>query len=514
MRPLCESGLRENCTSRLSGGRRLAPTGASSDPTPSKRANKGVQVPAEFVEGRASTKGNPRSESTRRTQCRESVSQAAGRIRQAATRKPQEKLTALLHHVTPDALRWAFHALKRDAAAGVDGMTWALYAEGLEERLLDLHRRVQSGAYRVLPVRRVEIPKPDGGTRPLGVAALEDKIVQKAVTEIILTPIYEPVFLGFSYGFRPGRGAHDALDALAVAIDRRKVNWVVDCDIRKFFDSVSRDWLVRFLERRIGDRRVIRLIVKWLKAGVMVDGQWQDTPQGTPQGAIVSPTLTNIYLHYVLDLWFHRKWRPERADGDAIIVRYADDVVVGFEHRRHAERFLHALGERLGQFDLALHPDKTRLIEFGRHAEANRRARGEGRPETFDFLGFTHYCRKTRSGRFGLGRKPAAKRVRRTLRRIADVLRRRMHHDLHEVARWLRRVVNGWLNYYAVPTSSPHLEQFIRILQRVWMKVLRRRSQRGRFSWQRLKALVDRYWPKPLIRHPWPGALFAVKYPR
>ena len=317
------------------------------------------------------------------------MTQVAGRIRQAATRKPQEKLTALLHHVTPDALRWAFHALKRDAAAGVDGMTWALYAEGLEERLLDLHRRVQSGAYRAPPVRRVEIPKPDGGTRPLGVAALEDKIVQKAVTEIILTPIYEPVFLGFSYGFRPGRGAHDALDALAVAIDRRKVNWVVDCDIRKFFDSVSRDWLVRFLERRIGDRRVIRLIVKWLKAGVMVDGQWQDTPQGTPQGAIVSPTLANIYLHYVRDLWFHRKWRPEGADGDAIIVRYADDVVVGFEHRRDAERFLHAFGERLGQFDLALHPDKTRLIEFGRHAEANRRARGEGRPETFDFLGFS-----------------------------------------------------------------------------------------------------------------------------
>ncbi len=259
---------------------------------PSKRANKGARAPAEFVEGRAPTEGNPRSESTRRTQCRESVTQAAERIRQAATRKPQEKLTALLHHVTPDALRWAFHAIKRDAAVGVDGMTWAEYAEGLEGRLLDLHRRVQSGAYRAPPVRRVEIPKPDGGTRPLGVAALEDKIVQKAVAEIILTPIYEPVFLGFSYGFRPGRGAHDALDALAVAIDRHKVNWVIDCDIRAFFDSVSRDWLVRFLEHRIGDRRVIRLIVKWLKAGVMVDGQWQDTPQGTPQGAIVSPTLS------------------------------------------------------------------------------------------------------------------------------------------------------------------------------------------------------------------------------
>ena len=481
---------------------------------PLKRANNGARASAEPVEGRASTKGNPRSESTRRTQGRESVTQAAERIRQAATRKPQEKLTALLHHVTPDALRWAFHALKRDAAAGVDGVTWAEYAEGLDERLLDLHRRVQSGAYRAPPVRRVEIPKPDGGTRPLGVAALEDKIVQKAVTEIILTPIYEPAFLGFSYGFRPGRGAHDALDALAVAIDRRNVNWVVDCDIRAFFDTVSRDWLVRFLEHRIGDRRVIRLIDKWLKAGVMDEGQWQDTAQGTPQGATVSPMLANVYLHYVLDLWFHRKWRPEGAEGDAIIVRYADDVVVGFEHKQDAERFLHALGERLGQFDLALHPAKTRLIEFGRNAEANRRARGLGRPETFDFLGFTHYCRKTRHGRFGLGRKPAAKRVRRTLKRIKEVLRRRMHHDLHEVARWLGRVVNGWLNYFAVPTSSLQLEQFVRALQRIWMKVLRRRSQRGRFSWKRLQVLVDRYWPKPRIRHPWPGARFAVKYPR
>ena len=360
----------------------------------------------------------------------------------------------------------------------------------------------------------MRIPKPDGGTRPLGVAALEDKIAQKAVTEIILTPIYEPAFLGFSYGFRPGRGTHDALDALAVAITERKVNWVVDFDIRAFFDSVSRDWLVRFLEHRIGDRRVIRLIVKWLKAGVMEDGQWQDTPQGTPQGAIASPILANVYLHYVLDLWFHRKWRPERAEGDAIIVRYADDAVVGFEHRRDAERFLHALGERLGRFDLALHPDKTRLIEFGRNAEADRRARGLGRPETFDFLGFTHYCRKTRGGRFGLGRKPAAKRVRRTLKRIGETLRRRMHHDLHQVARWLGRVVNGWLNYYAVPTSFRFLRGFILALKRAWLKVLRRRSQRDRFSWERLQALVDRYWPKPRIRHPWPSTRFAVKYPR
>ena len=434
---------------------------------PEKRANKGVLVPAEFVEERAPTKGNLRGNGTCRTQCRESVTQAAERIRQAARRKPQEKLTALLHHVTPDALGWAFHALKRDAAAGVDGMTWRMYAQGLEERLLDLHRRVHTGAYRAPPVRRVAIPKPDGGTRPLGVAALEDRIIQKAVAEIILTPIYEPAFLGFSYGFRPGRGAHDALDALAVALERCKVNWVVDCDILGFFDNVSQDWLVRFLEHRIGDKRVIHLITKWLKAGVMIDGQWQDNLRGTPQGATVSPALANVYLHYALDLWFHRKWRPHRVEGEAVIVRYADDVVIGFEHKRDAERSLHALGERLGQFELALHPDKTRIIEFGRFAEANRRARGLGRPETFDFLGFTHYCRKTRSGQFGLGRKPVAKRVKRTLKRIKDELRRRRHHDPHEAGRWLGRVVNGWLNYYAVPTSSKHLENFIHALKGV-----------------------------------------------
>ena len=328
------------------------------------------------------------------------MSQAVAWIRQAVTRKPQEKLTALLHHVTIDALTWAFFELKKDASAGVDGMTWGAYEEGLEERLLDLHGRVHSGAYRARPSRRVEIPKPDGGTRPLGIAALEDKIVQKAVVEVILTPIYEPDFLGFSYGFRPGRGAHDALDALAFGIERRKVNWIVDCDIRGFFDNVSRGWLVRFLEDRIGDKRVIRLIAKWLNAGVMEDGEWRDNLRGTPQGAVASPILANIYLHYVLDLWFQRKWRTRVATGETIIVRYSDDFVVGFQRKQDAERFLHDLKERLGQFELELHPDKTRLIEFGRFAMADRRARGERRPETFDFLGFTHYCRKQYFGQF------------------------------------------------------------------------------------------------------------------
>ena len=442
-----------------------------------KSANKGTSVPAEPMEPRAEPEGNPGSQSARRTQGRESASQAADRIRRFVRQEPRERLTALLHHVTVEALRQAFFELKRDAAAGADGMTWQMYEDGLDGRLADLHDRVHSGAYRATPSRRVNIPKPDGGTRPLGVAAIEDKIVQKAVTETILTPIYEAEFLGFSYGFRHGRGAHDALDALAVGLTQRKINWVVDCDIRAFFDTVSRDWLVRFLEHRIGDKRVIRLIIKWLNAGVMEAGEWRDNLRGTPQGAVVSPVLANVYLHYVLDLWFQKKWRSHEVTGDTIIVRYADDFVVGFQHKRDAKRFLEAVKDRFGRFDLELHPDKTRLIEFGRFAKQNRQARGRGRPETFDFLGFTHYCAESRGGRFQLGRKPIAKRVRRTLKRLKEALLRRMHDDVKATAKWLGQVVNGWLNYYAVPTSFRFLRRFVWCLKRLWLRTLRGRSQ-------------------------------------
>ena len=476
-----------------------------------KSANKGTSVPAEPMEPRAEPKGNPRGQSTRRAQDRESVSQAAERIRQFVQREPRERLTTLLHHVTVDALRWAFFDLKKDAAAGADGMSWRMYAGGLEGRLADLHDRIHSGAYRATPSRRVNIPKPDGGTRPLGVAAIEDKIVQKAVTEAILTPIYEAEFLGFSYGFRPGRGAHDALDALSVGITRRKINWVVDCDIRAFFDAVSRDWLVRFPEHRIADKRVVRLIIKWLNAGVMEDGKWRDDLRGTPQGSVASPVLANVYLHYVLDLWFHKKWRRYEVRGDAIIVRYADDFVVGFQHKRDAERFLEAVKERFGRFGLDLHPDKTRLIEFGRFAIEDRRKRGQGRPETFDFLGFTHYCAKSRGGdRFQLGRKPVAKRMRRTLKRLKDALRRRMHHDIEDTAKWLGRVLDGWLNYFAVPTSFRYLRQFVARLKRLWLRILRQRSQKDRFTWAKLSALAEMHWPPLTIRHPWPDRRLSV----
>ena len=476
----------------------------------SKPANNGLLSPAESVEQRPGPKGNPEHRRTGRAQKRATVSHEVDRLRQAAMRKPGERLVALLHHVNLETLRNAFLGLRKDASPGVDGVTWEEYAQGLDDRLVDLHGRVHSGAYRAPPSRRVYIPKEDGGKRPLGIAAMEDKIVQKAVTDNILVPIHETEFLGFSYGFRPGRGAHAALDALTVGVEQRKVNWILDLDIRGFFDNVSRDWMVQFLEHRIADKRLIRLITKWLNAGVMDGDDWSDTGRGTPQGAIVSPVLSNIYLHYVIDLWFHRKWRKHTTEGDAIIVRYADDVVIGLQHKQDAERLLRDLEERLARFGLELHPTKTRLLEFGRYAKANRKARGLGKPETFDFLGMTHYCATTLKGRFRMGRKPVKKRVTRTLRRVKDLLRKRWHDGEHELAAWLGRVFRGWLNYYAVPGSGMFLQAFRQRLRRLLLRALRRRSQADRTSWDRVDHLIGKHWPKVSIRHPWPAQRLTV----
>ena len=476
-----------------------------------KVANKGARAPAEPLERRAPAERNPQRTGTVRTQSRGAVSLGAERIRQFVERKPGEKLIALLHHITPEALEAAYLALKRDAAPGVDGVTWREYGDGLDERLLDLHGRVQRGAYRAKPVRRVEIAKPDGGIRPLGIVSLEDKIVQRAVVDNLLNPIFESEFYGFSYGFRPGRSAHDALDALAYAVERRKVNWIVEVDIRGFFDSIDRERLMSFLEMRIGDQRVLRLVRKWLNAGVMDAEPEADVVRGTPQGAPISPLLANVYLHNVLDEWFAREWRPREVRGEAYIVRYADDFVLGFQHRDDAVRFMEALRERFAAYGLELHPEKTRLVEFGRLAEANRRERGERRPETFDFLGFTHYCRTTHKGRFGLGRKPAPKRMRRTLKAIKAELRRRMHDKPVKTGQWLGRVLRGWLGYYAVPTSSRSLQRFANDLRRLWLYALRRRSQRDRFTWERLAALARDHWPRVSILHPWPTERFAVR---
>jgi RNA-directed DNA polymerase len=440
------------------------------------------------------------------------VSHGLDRVRRTAKEKPEARFTALLHHVDAELLRSAYGWLRKDASAGVDGVTWDAYGEDLERRLADLKDRVHSGAYRAQPSRRVFIPKPDGRQRPLGIAALEDKIVQRALVEV-LNAIWEQDFLGFSYGFRPKRSQHDALDALAVGIGRRRVNWILDADIAGFFDTVSHDWLIRFVEHRVGDRRVTRLIRKWLKTGVMEDGMVTPATVGTPQGAVISPLLANIYLHYVFDLWAEQ-WRRRHAQGDIIIVRYADDIVVGFEHETDATRFIAEMRERLAAFALTLHGEKTRLIEFGRHAAVRRSARGEGKPETFNFLGFTHICGRARRGGFHLKRKSRRDRVRARLAAIRDGLRRRLHLSVDQQGRWLGQVVRGYFAYHAVPTNSKALAAFRYHVTCLWLRALRRRGQKDRTTWGRITALTERWLPKPRVTHPWPSQRFAVKHPR
>ena len=477
-----------------------------------KPTNKAGQPAAEWAEPRAGTKGNTGQSHTRRAQNRASVSQGLERVRQAARQRKKERFTALLHHVTVDRLRESFFALKRNAAPGVDGLRWRDYEAGLEEHLQSLHARVQSGAYRALPVRRQYIPKPDGKQRPLGIAALEDKIVQRAVVEV-LNAIYEEDFLGFSYGFRPGRSQHDALDALVVGITSTPVNWILDTDLKSFFDSVSQKWLVRFLEHRIGDERIIRLVRKWLKAGVLEDGELSVSETGTPQGSVASPLLANVYLHYVFDLWANR-WRRQEAKGNVIILRYADDIVVGFEHEADARHFWEAMRLRLEEFSLALHPDKTRLLEFGRYAAVNRRSRGLGRPETFTFLGFIFICGRSRRGSFLLQRKSRGDRMQTTLREIKEALRKRMHEPIPEQGKWLRQVVRGYFAYHAVPTNSRALGAFRYHVTDLWRRTLRRRSQKDGMTWERVNRLANAWLPKPRILHPWPDQRFAVKHPR
>jgi RNA-directed DNA polymerase len=484
-----------------------------------KPANNAERSAAEPVERRAGTAGNAGQHSTLRAQNRERVTQALDRVREAARQRKKERFTALLHHINPDTLRMAFYALKRKAAPGVDGVTWADYEAELEPRLEDLAGRVHRGAYRPQPARRTYIPKADGRLRPLAVAALEDKIVQGAAV-MVLNAIYEEDFLGFSYGFRPGRGPHDGLDALAVAIGSRKVNWILDADIRSFFDTVSQDWLIRFVEHRIGDKRIVRLIRKWLRAGVLEDGAVRISDQGTGQGSVISPLLANIYLHYVLDLWAER-WQAcpcesggQEATGDMIIVRYADDVVAGFEHEADADRFLAALRARFAEFALSLHPDKTRLIEFGRHAAVERARRGQGKPETFDFLGFTHICGKSRGGRFLILRKSRRDHVRAKLQEVKEELKRRMHQAIPEQGRWLRQVVSGFFAYHAVPTNGRAIAAFRYHITDIWRRMLRRRSQTDGTTWQRITEIAGDFLPRPRIRHPWPSERFAVTHPR
>ncbi|HEV2397955.1 MAG TPA: group II intron reverse transcriptase/maturase [Candidatus Sulfotelmatobacter sp.] len=480
---------------------------------PTRDPNKGGQPPAEDSEGRRPTKENIGQATPPRTQSRSSELSDLLGVRRVARRDKRTRFTALLHHMTINLLRDSYHTLERDAAPGVDGVTWKKYETDLDEKLADLHGQIHRGTYRAQPSKRAYIPKADGRQRPLGIAALEDKIVQQAVVTV-LNQIYEEDFLGFSYGFRPGRSQHDTLDALWVGIMRKKVNWILDADIRGFFDNLSHEWMVKFIEHRIADRRILRLIQKWLRAGVSEEGKWSKTEVGTPQGAVASPLLANIYLHYVFDLWVQH-WREHHATGDMIVLRYADDIVAGFENRTDAGRFLEEWKERLHKFGLELHPDKSRLIEFGRHAAENRKRRGEGKPEVFDFLGFTHMCGKTRKGGgFIVKRKTIRKRLSAKLRELKEELRRRWHQPVAEVGRWLASVVRGYFNYHAVPGNMDSLNSFRAQVIWRWYRALRRRSQRHRMTWDRFWRLVDRWIPSAKILHPHPNVRFDAKYPR
>jgi RNA-directed DNA polymerase len=484
-------------------------SGKSDGPVvPANLPDKAAAAVAEAGEERGPAKGNTDGETRPGRSAGTGVSSGLDRVREVARRDRNARFTALLHHVTLERLWWAYLDLSPKAAPGVDGVTWEGYGLNLGANLRDLHERVQSGRYRAKPSRRAYIPKADGRLRPLGIAALEDKIVQRAVAGV-LNAVYETDFLGFSYGFRPGRGQHDALDALTVGIERKKVNWVPAADIRDFFTSVDRGWLEKFLRHRIADERVLRLIGKWLAAGVMEEGVWSEGA-GTPQGASASPLLANVYLHYVLDLWAGW-WRRHRARGDVIIVRFADDFVCGFQHHSDAQRFLADLRQRMAGFGLELHPDKTRLIEFGRFAAANRAARGLGKPEMFGFLGFTHLCGKTRNGRFQVRRVTIAKRLRAALSRVKDQVKARMHQPIPEQGRWLASVVRGHMAYYAVPGNFRAVAAFRDQVIRHWFKALRRRSQRTTVDWARMNRIQARWLPRARITHPYPDARFDAR---
>jgi RNA-directed DNA polymerase len=489
--------------------------GKSDSPiVPTKPANKAGRPAAEVVEERGLTKENVSQQNTPRTQNREEgVPSALERVRQAAIRSKAERFSALLHHITMERLRSAFFKIKKDAKPGVDGVTWWQYEAELEDNLRELHAGLHRGAYRAKPSRRAYIPKPDGRQRPLGVAALEDKIVQRAVVEV-LNAIYEVDFLGFSYGFRPGRQAHEALDALAVGIRRKKINWILDADIRAYFDTLNHDWMMKFLEQRIADRRVLRLIQKWLKAGVVEDGKWRANEEGSPQGASVSPFLANVYLHYVLDQWV-QEWRNNVARGEVIIVRWADDFVIGFQHEAEARLFLEELRARMQTYGLELHPEKTRLIRFGRTARQDaKRFDGQNKPPTFNFLGFTHHCGVTRNKKFAIWRITIKKRLCAKLKAIKADLRKRICDGIVRMGRWLKSVLKGYYEYHAIPGNGKALDTFRTTIARLWYKTLRRRSDKTRLTWNRMTRLVKTWLPSVRILHPWPEQRFDARYPR
>ena len=496
------------CTTDMNDSRK-----SDNNIVPEKPANKEAKTFAEQVEGRTLTKGNIMDTAAVRTQGRGVASTGLYGVRRKAQQDKDARFNNLFHHITPELLTKSFYNLKKNAAVGVDEVTWHKYKDGLVERIEDLHERVHAGSYRAQPVRRSYIKKSGGRKRPLGVTALEDKIVQKAVSTI-LSQIYETDFMGFNYGFREKRSQHNALDALYVGISRCKINYILDADISGFFDKIDHKWLMKFIEHRVADRRMLRLIRKWLKVGVVEDGKRTAQDIGTPQGSVISPVLANVYLHYAQDLWAHQ-WRNRHAGGNVIIVRYADDTVVGFQYKNDAERFLKDLIERMSKFGLELNPDKTRLIEFGRFAEANRRKRGEGKPETFDFLGFTHSCSKTSNGYFSIRRKTIKKRFVQKCKEVKQELKERMHDNVKETGKWLNSVIRGYQNYYAIPGNMNLVKSFYDQTTRAWLHTLRRRSHKGQnFTWKRFEKLIRWLIPRVRIVHPFPNQRFQRSYPR
>jgi RNA-directed DNA polymerase len=468
----------------------------------------------ETMEERGLTKGNVNQQNTHRTLGRNNaVSSELERIRCAAKQNKDIKFTALMHHITIERLRNAFLAIKRNAAPGVDGKTWTSYELGLEENLKNLHQKAQNGGYRAKPSRRVYIPKADGRLRPLGVAAMEDKILQRAVTEV-LNAIYEMDFLGFSYGYRPKRNPHQALDALTVGIRWKKICWILDADIRGFYDNINHEWMMKFLSHRIADKRMLRLIKKWLNAGVIEANEWKQSEQGAPQGASLSPLLSNIYLHYAFDMWV-KCWREKVARGDVIITRWADDFVVGFQYQDDANKFRVALNERLNKFSLSLHQDKTRLIRFGRFAKRDAiRFDRQSKPKTFDFLGMTHICGQTKDGKFRVIRKTIRKRLTGKLKAVKAELIKRMHNSILEQGEWLKTVVRGYFGYHAIPGNMKAIGTFRTQVARMWYKTLRRRSQKTKLDWGKMNVLVDKWLPRARILHPWPEERLERQLPK
>jgi group II intron reverse transcriptase/maturase len=481
-----------------------------------KRTNKGAQpeikgqAPAEVVEKSPPAKGNCIQASVISTQRLKGALIGLNRVREAAKRDKNLRFTNLLHHIDIKRLQAAYQSLNPKAAAGVDEVTWKEYGEGLEARLITLLDQIHSGRYRAKASKRIWIPKSDGRQRPIGISALEDKIVQQALVSV-LEPIYEEDFLGFSYGSRPGRSQHNGLDAIYVAITQRKVSWILDADIRGFYDNLNHERLMEFVEHRVADKRVLRLIRKFLRAGVSEDGKWSKTVVGTPQGSVISPLLANIYLHYALDLWV-KWWRNHHARGEVYIVRYSDDFVLGFQYRSDAVRFQTALRKRMGKCGLELHDDKTRLIEFGRFATENRKSRGEGKPETFDFLGLTHICSTRRKdGHFKLHRKTIAKRLRSKIKEVRQILQRHRHKPVREQGIWLRSVVQGHFNYYAVPGNREALDSFRTQIGHAWLHALRRRSHKGKsLTWERMQRQMMKWIPTARVLHPYPNQRLCV----